>query len=512
MSEDLKAVIEEDIAILSTTHIPDSREANAIRTRNTAREEEISNIDNDIEVLYARLSKLVMVCDIGDAVTAPIRKIPVALLVEIFLQAIFSSAPEDLLPRNWIFSAGYRPHYIRGQLRRVCRSWKTALDNEPRAWSTIFIDPRFSPESVTLCIQKSKSYPLDIFFSIPDYVSYESKISLGILLKELWRVRSFVANGLESLADLLPLFLPGCSMDVPLMQEFYLSTHGDTDDTVLGTLRCPELRSLTLLSAQNMIQSLFPAPMQNMRHLDVGFKIGPVRRYLELLEALPNLVSLSWRDVMDATPNAVDESFPRVVLLSLKSLHYEGREDASSLRFFSCIHAPSLELLTMHGKQSIGQQHNYTAVEEVLSALCGDGAVQLRQLHLHGTWPDENILRHLSHLDTLHVSGPKIQTLFPEDDWRLPTLIAALCPEDRNFSSACPQLKTLALTEMFIHPNVFARFVRGRMQSDLDEAIPGLVTCLKLKSIGGVSREQCRDLAITHRVNIQYYEFDEFVK
>ena len=151
--------------------------------------------------------------------------------------------------------------------------------------------------------------------------------------------------------------------------------------------------------------------------------------------------------------------------------------------------------------QDCGSVHDHQgSLNMILDIICGDGAVQLRQLILgdsslrranfHAMW------HHLQHLESLviwdlhGISGDE--------------LFIALSPPNRDFTSVCPQLKTLELSYMMISTGALVDFVQRRVKSDLGDPAPGLVTCLTLLRMR-VDKEVSAQLAKTHSLSVHLH-------
>jgi hypothetical protein len=110
------------------------------------------------------------------------------------------------------------------------------------------------------------------------------------------------------------------------------------------------------------------------------------------------------------------------------------------------------------------------------------------------------MLKNLNHLETL--------CLEYDGDSNYEDLIVALSPSNRNFSDACPQLKTVEVicirSRTYISPEALFDFVWRRVLLDVDEPAPGLVTCLKLDWpwVYGKNPKLAR-LAKTHRKSLR---------
>ena len=121
---------------------------------------------------------------------------------------------------------------------------------------------------------------------------------------------------------------------------------------------------------------------------------------LKLLEALPNLVSLSLKSYYIRTVLVV---FPRVVLKSLKSITLDLSCSGMMTRILECLHVPLLERLVL------GLE--YTAfIKTDMDAIC-DSLVQLRHMTLRWVKLESSVsdlllpVDHLKHLETLTIDN-----------------------------------------------------------------------------------------------------------
>ena len=500
------ALMDEGISILSTTWLPSPEDANAIKSRTIVRREMIKEIDEEIAVLQARRHALVMACDIGRAIMAPIRKLPVELLTKIFIKCIPPLQTKSSRRRR----SQMHPQDVGELLGSVCRAWHTIVNDDPRIWSTLVLDREIqAPEDVDLLLKKSGSHPLDIFIEpcfwfptggqqVPDYNGI-----FAMLRSELWRTRSFIADMRSSEGAVSGAFFPqGFSINAPMMQTFtHIRDSLTPAEHDLDTFHGPRLCSIILQYSENLVRSMVANPVQTVRHLEVGFSHGPTALYLHLLSALPNLVSLHWKG-KDETEQ-VQEAPSSVVLHSLKSLRLHAA--GSAMYLLSFLHAPSLESLELlHASETVS----------IVQALCGDGVVKLHHLHLFECFafesgPDVWAASMLGQLDCL-------ETLIIEHSDMLYDLLTALSPQDRDFSSVCPQLTTLVISKSDIPLGPFVDFVHRRTRADWEEAVPGLVTSLKLSDNdsgrwhGGSSSGLCRHFAQSHSATVRFMSKDEY--
>ena len=476
-----------------------------MKSRTIARQKLIREIDEEIAVLQARRHALVMTCDISGAIMAPIRKLPIELLAEIIIKCIPPLPTKRRRSSSMSRSeAQVYPEDVGELLGKVCRAWRTIINDEPRIWSTVVLDKTIqAPEDINQLLKKSKSHPLDIFlepctwFSTADQENYD--VVFKMLHSQLWRTRTFIAD-MRSFPRAVSggIFPQGFSINAPMMQTFtHIRNSSPPVKHDLGTFHGPRLCSIILKHSRNLVRSLVANPVQTVRHLEVSFSRGSTVLYLQLLSALPNLSSLYWngKDYVEQVQGAT------VVLNSLKALRLQTAKSAMDLLSF--LHAPSLECLELLlGWGSVSM------VPEIIGTLCGDGVVKLRHLHiLEGltfeSGPDVGAM--LGQLDCL-------ETMIIEHSAMLGDLLTALSLQDRDFSSVCPQLTTLVVLHSKILPGSFLDFVHRRTRADWEEAVPGLVTSLKLDktTLHKTNVKSCTRLAQTHSATIHFMSEDEY--
>ena len=404
---------------------------------------------------------------------APIGKVPVEILAEIFVQCVIPSGQCDRLdPME--YKLARHPQMIREQLGQVCQMWNTIIDNNPRIWATIILYNEFlDPEMVSLCIKKSKSHPLDVFFwSKPGEKQDERQAILPMLHKEFWRIHILVGD--FSKWDLSALFPLGVSTEAPIMQTFIICGRRPVyqrNDT-FGDIGFPQLHSLSVFNYNGI--KLFVNPMENVHQLDINYYGGPIHLYLKILDLLPNLVSLRWHDVLR---QPMQEEFFRVKLRSLKFLTLEC-DMVRVTSYLACLYVPSSPHLDPDPNDMF---NSHFSLNEPPHTFSGDRSINLRCLRLLNGIPSETkihaILHQLKHLITLALN---CQT----DRRSVDALLLALSPLNQDFSSVCPQLKTVELTSVSFSSSALEAFVKRRVKSDLDYPAPGLVTSLALDSCG----------------------------
>ena len=105
----------------------------------------------------------------------------------------------------------------------------------------------------------------------------------------------------------------------------------------VGGVHCPQLYSLTISDIGIKDFNLFVKPMENVQRQDICYH-RPIHSYLNLLDLMPNLVSLTWRDVLQQQP---DEELPRFNIRSLRYLTLVGGGTTMITRYLACLYVPS---------------------------------------------------------------------------------------------------------------------------------------------------------------------------
>ena len=443
--------------------------------------EDLRQGDDHAAHLLADSSSVVQAHAISDPIFAPVRKTPLQILAKIFIECIPSLELKSPPPS---FENGTHQHQVRARIGQVCRMWNAVLNDEPGVWATLVLDGQLPVlEIVSLWINRSKSHPLDVSIKIEGcngYMDMDASVAVVKMLhRELWRIRSFFAEDFLDFHASLPLFPPCLLTTAPMMQSLTLKCYNTCPKT-LGWIHCPQLRTLTLQNCDEAIESLISKPMQNLRVLTIINDFNDMVT-IKLLQALPDLVSLTWHTYGERLPYEI----PRVVLRSLKSLTFD-----MCCLFIVTLYVPSLEYLELFVKAP------GTSTNMVLDSICGDGAVQLRHLTLRygclRSYFHATLWHYLKHLETLAINdvhGNADELLIP------------LSPLNRDFSSVCPQLKTLELLNVKFSTGALVDFVQRRVKSDLGGPGPGLVTCLKLSNML-VDKEVFAQLAKTHSLSV----------
>ena len=126
----------------------------------------------------------------------------------------------------------------------------------------------------------------------------------------------------------------------------------------------------------------------------------------------------------------------------------------------------------------------------MLNVIGGDNPLQLHYFHLVGveSLSGPHILAMLCHLACLHTFifsciEPKDTYSAISSDQQTTNLLNALSPHNQDFHSACPQLATVILTNIYVLKETFLNFVHQCMQSDSEELTPSLVRCFVMDQV-----------------------------
>ena len=485
---------EEDIPRLAITSATDDAGIAAVIERDIQRPEVGQNGDN-IGIGHDS-SLLIKAHASGDQTFALVQKFPVEILAEIFVQCI---PPLVLHKKDNIFPPvgyGRELQRVRSSLGQVCPTWNIVLNEEPRAWTTLVFDDLLpTPDILSVWIKKSKSCPLDVMISRGHPQGDSNEVILKLLHQEFWRIRSLIGGfhvhwNMDPwpLWALFPIDEPTVA---PMLQK--LTLLHDASNGGFGRIHCPQIHTLSLWTTDDSIKSLVDKPMLNTQRLSVLSPKSPITWHFRLLEALPNLVSMAWNLY---EPNDTELPAVPVVLQHLKYLTISSNEDHSARLFLRSLIIPSLEYLDFaHYYGSDIDQLN-----EALDILSEKGTIRLRHLILRNTSPmRENVspvLNHLMHLETLKL------TL---QNRSVDAMLIALSPHNRDFSSACPKLKEVELSSVNVSVGTLIEFVERRVQSDLEESAPGLVTWLELSGIYCIDEGLCSRFAETHSSSVHLF-------
>ena len=466
---------------------------------NIQQQEVIQNRD-DIGIAHDK-SLLAKAYAVGDQTVTPVQKLPVEILAEIFVQYIpplvtlreerdTSSPPDEY---------GRELQQARSCLGQVCSKWNVILNKEPRAWATLSIDVLHPPpEIIHTWIKKSKSYPLDVAIS-RFYTEDNREVILKLLHQELWRIKVLIGDFWQETTfgtwPVSVLFPTNVSTVAPMLENLTLFHDASNG---LGRIHCPQVQTLCLQLTDDLVKSLIDTPMPNVERVAVLCPTTPIIWHFRLLEALPNLVFLSWNLLGVANDTELPDE--PVVLQHLSSLGVASYYYHSATAFLQSLNTPSLEYLDLAHYFESDIDH----LDEALDALSENGTVRLRHLILQNTCPREEnvdfVLNHLMHLETLKLT---LQNR-PVD-----AMLLALSPHNRDFSSACPRLETVELSFVLVSSETLIEFVERRVQSDSEEEAPGLVSCLKLSGIYCMDEEPCSRLTETHSLSIHLLPADD---
>ena len=490
---------EGDIPRLAVTSATDDAGITAVQECNIQRPEaSVRQNRDDIGMAYDN-TLLCKAHAVAYQTFAPVQKVPVEILAEIFIQCIpplvIQGGMDGLYPP---YGFGEELQQARSCIGQVCSRWNTILNREPRAWATLSIDELHPPpEIVHLWIKKSKSYPLDVTIS-RSYPQDNREAILKLLHQELWRIKVLIGDFWQDLVGTWPvraLFPVNVPTVAPMMEELTL-LHDASNG--MGRIHCPQVQTLGLRLTDDSVKALVDKPMLNVERVVVLCPTSPIIWHFKLLEAMPNLVFMSWN--LLGVANDTELPAVPVVLQHLSSIGIASYYHHSATAFLESLDIPSLEYLDLAHYFESDIDH----LDEALDALSENGTLRLRHLVLQNTSPMEenvnSVLNHLMHLETLKLTV---------QNRSVDAMLIALSPHNRDFSSACPKLETVELSFVNVSAGALVAFVERRVQSDEEEEAPGLVSCLKLSGIQCMDEEPCSRLTETHSLSIHLLSEDD---
>lgn len=257
--------VEDDISILSTSFFPDNGEACDISLRLQVRGKRIAALEQTIQELCAQRDALQLTNTIGQSLLAPIRKLPVEILADIFIQCIPTvhmpldvNDPEfDPERMNGIHDVARSRHptFIRLRLSQVSRRWRDIISDTPSMWTSLILNHSFPQgdylSMVRPSLRNSKNYLLDVVivpraWHMPSEAIQET---MKLLNGEIHRFRNFFADlkyttGREVYLPLL--FLSAPFPELTAMEAFGVWTGRCSDQEIIGEPNFPKLKSLDL--------------------------------------------------------------------------------------------------------------------------------------------------------------------------------------------------------------------------------------------------------------------------
>ncbi|KAJ7034249.1 hypothetical protein C8F04DRAFT_1102068 [Mycena alexandri] len=237
---------------LATNYVPSDSDILKIRALLVEPEEELARLDARIDELEATLfelrekrASLKTLIDAHRALTAPIRRIPHDVLLEIF----FSCLPST---HNALIDAAESPML----LGRICGTWRYVAYATPRIWSSLHIpSPSYSSfipphiESalhrvVAAWLERSGTCPLSISHS--EGFDHWDEPFMSQILKVAHRLQHIDLSG--TVESLIPFLRLG-PQDLPLLQSIRINVPSETTYSLtdrMDALQVPTLHQISL--------------------------------------------------------------------------------------------------------------------------------------------------------------------------------------------------------------------------------------------------------------------------
>ena len=208
-----------------------------------------SDTEMQVAALQGRISFLEQENTKSQSFLAPIRRLPIELLAEIFVIAI----------------EGYGQN--RFDMMRVCRAWRATILSMARIWSRLTIRPSTSREQVEFVVERTKQVPLDVSIDSesiyrPCWVPREGErayAGLALVMNTMSRWRCLTIEFLPSEVDIVAASggenpIPMSARPLEKLEIFKISGRCETSpsfnqllDHVASTstprLKCVELAS-----------------------------------------------------------------------------------------------------------------------------------------------------------------------------------------------------------------------------------------------------------------------------
>ncbi|KAF8522964.1 hypothetical protein BU17DRAFT_64163 [Hysterangium stoloniferum] len=445
----------DDIKLLSTDYAPMSSEAAEIRSLATIRHSELSSLNDAIRALESQLlafkAKRVEVetsLTVANALLAPIRRIPIEILQEIFVQAIpafrenIDPSSDDSLP--WDFDE-HHPQKVRASIVLVCRRWKVVAENTPRVWTTIALDYRLPSDMriVERWFAQTRQRPLDVYVrpSVWYNIDYDFTHAMITLLEgHVSRMRMFIADmGHYYLPapSIARMFFPspGERSEFPNLEVFVIigGNVGDLSE-IVGMVHAPRLTSLVLGSQSNFwLENITNDTLASIKWLTISFRNGPADWHLDRLAFCRNLRVLHWAD---RAPRIVPLRAPVTTTLSLPSLQYLHLSDGIPSDFiplFGLINMPAVQLVAFRAPAF--SHHQFPPVLDSLNVFLERSSLKLTTLKLK----DISMIADATRLRQTFLGLPQ-----------LISLEISKCRLDTHFfrhtlSSTCPNLERVVV-------------------------------------------------------------------
>ena len=492
--------------------MPGVLETAGIKARLEAQIDEMKAIEQEIATLEARVVNLKAQrmdlekrCAVGEALLAPIRKIPMEILEEIFVQSIPRLFLDGILVELGHANVGpldlfeEHPHDARTRLGAVCRKWRNVTETAPRVWSTISLDRPLPPDIgiVDKWLRRSRSCPLDLYIRPCLWFKDKNRNHLpdifSLLRREIPRLRSFLCR-VKYYDEIHPLFPPYEFTEASNLAVFGVLCNGTVEEAEgpgTGTIHALKLQSIILSEFEGMLNAFTDMSLSTLQRLTTIVTNKASSSYLPTLALCGNLEFLHWTECQgylsgsdsdsdsdsetDGENDIVGRLHTKVTLPALKQMAFGAAGIESPPEFFGSIRVPALENLTFD-PSCFREPGYHLPAAGLLKSLLLDSFSSLQQLEL---------------LNAL-LSGPETMELFNQlvnlatirtDDCRLePPFFDALNPRANTSAAACPRLVKLTIVHCQYPIFDFVDFIQHRTQPDVEERSPGYLTSVEVEA------------------------------
>ncbi|KIJ55768.1 hypothetical protein M422DRAFT_200116 [Sphaerobolus stellatus SS14] len=317
----------EVIRLLETDYVPSHIEGESYRESLTKCKARVEEVTSKINVLEEQIKDLAKLRDelratheATSGLFAPIRRLPVEILSEIFLQCLPPSTtyfyyPHDMLKLQSITSTE-APLILLG----VCKRWRRIALDTPRLFTELVATnplPLNAAAVTNLWLDRSKVLPIDVsitpeYWGIPEELRREALKWLGEQSHRIWALQISPSMFLDSFIP------PGSELDAPSMKEItilYSPLRGLPHK--LGRLKAPNLEKIDIRTSVDWRSFLtfgtsVTSFSDNTEHAPEDV--------LQLLRQLPNIRSFSAETTTDIPGHTIPSTIARVSLPKLEQL------------------------------------------------------------------------------------------------------------------------------------------------------------------------------------------------
>ncbi|KAJ7162986.1 hypothetical protein C8R46DRAFT_1281192 [Mycena filopes] len=273
------------------------------------------------------------------AVIAPIRKVPVELLAEIFRYTCLSAKP--FYGRRWFWKKNVlRPAEV---VSHVCAHWRRVAITTPQLWTELLASKLSKTPTEAYCtglkewLRRSAPLPIPVQLSCTrDAVDATAALGAFLAMADRWSDAHFSLPSLSVLSE-----IP--SGRLKQLRKLTLQSEDTSSSGLVAFSLAPNLTTVTLHTRHI---ARFQMPWSQLAHLTVGLTESP-QECLDSLLQCHNLVTADFS--MPAWPGRPDVSaLTPVTLGKLESLELRSSSQVGPITpLFACLALPSLSCLTL---------------------------------------------------------------------------------------------------------------------------------------------------------------------